>query len=886
MMADESHDDRTQSFVALTKGTEVSHYKIIEKIGAGGMGEVYLAEDTKLKRRVALKFLPSHLCQDEDCRKRFTREAQAAAGLDHPNIASIHEVGEYNGRPFFSMQVVEGQSLREVIEGKDLLIERILEIVIQICEGLQAAHDKGITHRDIKPSNILIDSQNRVRIVDFGLAAISGSEQLTKTGSTLGTIGYMSPEQVQGKDVDHRSDLFSLGVVLYELITKQNPFKRDSEAATLKAVCQDNPEPLARYKADIPDELQRTVSKLLEKDSSLRYQHADGMLSDLIPVKRTLETGQSTILASSRAHRLTRTWWITGTLVVAAAVFVLMLTKPWVTDTATNQPDRIMLAVLPFENLGDPDDEYFADGLTDEITSKLGVVGELGVISRTSAMLYKNTDKGLPVIAAELGVGYIIEGTVRWDKTGDTSMVRVTPQLIRVADNTHLWAENYERPLTGIFAIQTDIAERIVEKLDVALLEPARLLIENRPTENMQAYEYLLRGNKYRLRTFEEADCRIALEMYEKAVELDSTFAEAYAWLGFSHVALYWWRYDETSSRLEKARIAIDKALDLEPNLPEGHSALATYYYWGFLDYQKALEEMAKVREIRPFNSWEYNGLGAALRRQGKWEEALFNFNRCIELSPRNASYSLELAITHHSMRHFEEAERFYTISLSLTPELTWGYLLKSSMYLMCGDINAARRVLNRAAGKVNKTALIYPLVGCDILDREYESALARLTIVTIPLGGDTSSYFLTKAWIYHLIDDPLVSTAYYDSARIYLENHYRPVTVPHDTYDQDLAEAYAGLGMKEQAISQMNKATARLPLSLDALSGADVLRDNAIVNIMIGEYDKALDLIDTLLSIPSSLSVALLRIGPRWDPLRDHPRFQALIEKYGNKYE
>jgi len=213
MVADESRDDRTQSYVALTAGTTVSQYKIVEKIGSGGMGDVYLALDTKLNRNVALKFLPPHLCQDEDCRKRFAREAQAAAGLDHPNISGIYEVGEYHGRPFYAMQVVEGQSLKELIAGKDLSIDRILEIGIQVCEGLQAAHDKGIIHRDIKPSNILLDSHGRVRIVDFGLAAIRGSEHLTKTGSTLGTIGYMSPEQVQGKEVDHRSDLFSLGVV-------------------------------------------------------------------------------------------------------------------------------------------------------------------------------------------------------------------------------------------------------------------------------------------------------------------------------------------------------------------------------------------------------------------------------------------------------------------------------------------------------------------------------------------------------------------------------------------------------------------------------------------------------------------------------------------------
>lgn len=288
MTADNSRDDNTRSFIALAKGTMVSHYRIIEKIGAGGMGEVYLAEDTRLNRKVALKSLPAHLCEDEDCRKRFTREAQAAAGLDHPNIAGIYEVGEYHGRPFYSMQVVEGQSLKDIIAGKDLPIDRILEIAIQVCEGLQAAHEKGIIHRDIKPSNILLDTHGRVRIVDFGLAAIRGSESLTKSGSTLGTIGYMSPEQVQGKDVDQRSDLFSLGVVLYEMITARSPFSGDNEAEILHNICYQEPEPLSRYKSGISGELQRIVTKALAKDRAVRYQHIDDLLSDLMMEKSIL----------------------------------------------------------------------------------------------------------------------------------------------------------------------------------------------------------------------------------------------------------------------------------------------------------------------------------------------------------------------------------------------------------------------------------------------------------------------------------------------------------------------------------------------------------------------------------------------------------------------
>jgi len=640
---------------------------------------------------------------------------------------------------------------------------------------------------------------------------------------------------------------------------------------------------LGRYKSDIPDELQRTVSKLLEKDPSMRYQVAAGVTSDL---KRLIAPTQSTISVSPIKER--SRWPLWAGMGVVACVLVAVLGWRFLrTDQELLGPEgRKMLAVLPFENLGDPNDEYFADGLTEEITSKLGVVGGLGVISRTSAMLYKNTDKGLPEIAGELGVDFIIEGTVRWDKIGDTSVVRITPQLIRVSDNTHLWADNYERPLTSIFSIQADIAERIVEKLGVTLLESARRLIEDQPTENMQAYEYLLRGHEYRLRTFKEDDCRIAFEMYQKAVELDSTFAEAYAWLGYSHLALYWWLHDGTSSRLEKARVAIDRALELEPDLPEGHSTLAGYYYWGFLDYENALKEMARVREIRPLNSWDYNGLGAVNRRQGNWEEALLSFERSVELSPRNGMYFLELALTHHTMRHFEEAERFYEISISLTPELTWAYTIASDMYIsLHGDVSAARKVLNSAKGKVDSIALIYSWVECDIADRDYQSALNRLTNVINPHGYDISDYYLTKAFCYQLVDDSSTSTAFYDSARTYLENRDQPISLGQEYLDVNLATAYAGLGMKEKAISEMNKAAARLPLSKDAFDGTTIMHLNAITNVLIGEYESALDLIDTLLSVPSPLSVPGLRLHPQWDPLRDHPRFQALLKKYEKEH-
>jgi hypothetical protein len=321
-------NDITRSHIQLVKDTIIGHYRIIEKIGAGGMGEVYLAEDTELNRKVALKFLPQNLCQDSDCRARFKREAQAAAKLDHPNVVTVYGVGEYQSRPFFAMQLVEGMSLRDYAKAKDLSLEQILDVGLQICAGLQSAHDKGIIHRDIKPANILVDAHGLVRIVDFGLASVAGADRLTKTGSTLGTIGHMSPEQVLGSAVDHRSDLFSVGVVLYELITGQNPFKRDSEAAMLKAVIEDMPQPLARYHAKVSDSLQRMIDKALEKDATMRYQHADEMLADLKREKEALSRSSMPSVAVSGS--IGRRKWLWGVMialiivVAVAATYLLM----------------------------------------------------------------------------------------------------------------------------------------------------------------------------------------------------------------------------------------------------------------------------------------------------------------------------------------------------------------------------------------------------------------------------------------------------------------------------------------------------------------------------------------------------------------------------------
>ncbi|HUV29957.1 MAG TPA: protein kinase [Acidobacteriota bacterium] len=886
----EPDDDKTQTHVVLTQGTQVGHYKIIEKIGAGGMGEVYLAEDTELGRKVALKFLPPHLCQEEDCRKRFKREAQAAAKLSHPNIIHVYEVSEHQGRPFFAMEHVEGRSLREFSAEKDLPIEQILELGIQICEGVHDAHEKGVTHRDIKPSNILIDSHGRAKIVDFGLASVVGSDQLTRTGSTLGTVGYMSPEQVQGKPIDHRSDLFSLGVVLYELITKQNPFKRDSEAATLKAVSDDTAHPMARYRADVPDGLQAIIDKALEKDVKTRYQHADGMLSDLMRIKRSLESGQSAISVSSPDPHLRQTWWGAGALIVIVGVVAVLLTKPWSTKTDADRSGTVMLAVLPFENLGDPEDEYFADGVTEEITTSLARLSGLGVISRTSAIQYKDTDKSLRQIGKELKVDYVLEGTIRWDKSGANNRVRINPQLIRVADDLHLWADRYDAILMDIFAVQSTIAREVAAALDVALLQSERIGLADRPEVDPKAYDYYLRGKQYfSIARYRQDELRTAEQMHLKAIELAPAFAPPYAELGGLYTEIHWDGIDTTQIILDSAKALIDIAVGLAPESPEPYQALGWYYYHGLHDFDRALDAFSTVLQRQPNNSLAIASVAWVERRQGKWEKAVDGLLRAVQLDPREPWYYHELGNTYNSSHRFEQAIVSYEQAIDLEPDNEWAFFGKSWAVLNAtGDPEAALQVINEGfVFSPRSASLIFLAVYCNLCTGNYQRALDLMTgpkDVFLWQYQDGVDYYYMKGMTYALMQQPDVARPYLDSARIIIESMVS--TDPDVAADQSyLGKIYAALGRNAEAIAAARRGVELLPVSIDALDGPDRIWDLATVYTRVGERDLAIDQLDSLFLIPSEVSVNWLKIAPEFIPLRDHPRFQALIEKYEKEH-
>jgi non-specific serine/threonine protein kinase len=487
-------------------GKTISHYKIIEKLGAGGMGIVYKAQDLKLDRFVALKFLPPHLSADETEKQRFIQEAKAASALDHPNICTIYEIGESEeNQLFIAMACYEGESLNTKINRGPLKLEEAIDIAGQIASGLERAHESDIVHRDIKPANIIITSRGEVKILDFGLAKLANQIRLTKTGTTLGTVAYMSPEQARGEDIDVRADIWSLGVILYEMVSGQLPFSGEYEQSVMYSIINEEPQPLTGLRTDVPPALERIVTKMLAKEPANRYQHADEILVDLKSLGRKTESRMSQqSLARSKLPGGKRKF------LYGAMIFLVLLIigggiyfQWWrekesdegipaveSAETTSTSEWQNSIAVLPFDNISpDPEQEYFCDGMTEQIITNLSHLQGLKVIARTSVMRFKNTEKTIPEIAKEFDVAHILEGSVR--KSGNH--IRVTAQLIKAEDRSHLWAKDYDRKLKNVFAVQDDISEAIaralLQKLTIKEVEE----IKTRPTENIAAYEFYLK---------------------------------------------------------------------------------------------------------------------------------------------------------------------------------------------------------------------------------------------------------------------------------------------------------------------------------------------------------------------------------------------------------
>jgi len=648
-------NNNTDTHVVLTRGTVVGHYRIIEKIGAGGMGEVYLAEDTELNREVALKFLPSPLCQDEDCRARFKREAQATARLSHPNIITIHEVSEHQGRPFFAMERIEGQSLHDRIKGKELSLERVVDLAMQICAGLQEAHEAGIVHRDVKPSNIILDKKGRPKLVDFGLAAVPGTDKLTKTGSTLGTIGYMSPEQIQVKEVDQRSDLFSFGVVLYEMIAGQMPFKGDTEAAAMNSVLNDIPEPLSRYKSGVTDELQRIVSKLLEKNAEVRYQSAAGVISDL---KRLGITGKTFTVVPVRKNRVV-------VLLVMAVVVLLAIVGISILSRFLH-PDEEMpsIAVLPFKDLSTGQDQaYFCEGIAEDLISALTKLENLRVVARTSSFAFKDKDEDQIDIGRKLGVRTLLTGSVR----KADNRLRITAQLVGVEDGYHLWSERYDREISDIFAIQDEISHAIVTSLEIELTDREKAPLVGRRTDNLKAYNLYLLGRYYLGQRTPEGFQK-ALQSFGDAIDEDPNFALTYVGIADCYNLLGFYDILPADEVFPRAKAAAQRALEIDQTLGEAYASLAHAVEFHDWDWAAAESTFVRAIELNPGYAFAHQCHAEFLSAMGRHQEAGPEYELARRLDPLSPAISSNIAGSFFMAREYDRALEEYRKALELDP--------------------------------------------------------------------------------------------------------------------------------------------------------------------------------------------------------------------------
>jgi len=893
------------------------------------MGEVYEAEDARLGRRVALKVLPEETARDPQRRERFEREAKAVAALNHPNIVTIYSVEEADGVDFITMELVEGETLRNALPRGGLSLRGLFDLAIPLAEAVAAAHRQGITHRDLKPENVLVSRDGKIKVLDFGLAKVGevlggdgeGSRlptrALTGEGRIVGTVAYMSPEQAEGKPVDPRSDVFTLGIILYEMSTGERPFKGETAVSILSSILKDNPPPVTQINRSLPRDVARIVTRCLMKDPARRFSSAQGLAAELATLKQESDSGELETIAEDERRPRATSWFAQrgrprkvayaalamGVAGLAVAGYVVSrerrggptsrghavalppLGGPAAPAAGARPEDaRQRIVILPFENLGAPDDAYFAAGMTEEITSRLAAVSGLGVISRTSAVQYAKTGKTTRQIGQELGVDYVLEGTVRWQRgAGRSSRVRVTPQLVRVADDTQLWGDRYDRDMKDIFAVQSEIAEQVVDKLGLAMRQPAPQEAEAQPTRNLEAYQSYLRGRALRdSPSLNREMTQQAVGLLENAVRLDPQFAVAWAVLSTTHSSAYHNRFDYTEDRLAKARECADKALALRPDLREGHLALGYYYYWGRRDYAQAQEEFRQAAGGREDDPEAMEAMAYMMRRQGRWDESVAAMERAFALNPRDVDLAANLSGTFQKLRRYPEALRFADLAVSLAPE-AGTYLNKVFIQLEAdGSTRAARETLK----KIDRRD--FPEVAAlesyfDMVDGRFEEALAKLEqfprdVLDVPDFYRPKS--LLAGMIYLAMNDRARARASCESARQALEKEI--VRSPRDARMRSaLGLALACLGRKDEAVRQARLAADITPVSNDALDGPAYLESLALVYTMVGEFDAAIDLLEKLLPMPGGTSIRLLRLDPSWKPLRNIPRFQKLAEKY-----
>lgn len=647
-------------------GQTISHYKILEKLGEGGMGVVYKAEDIKIHRPVALKILPRQALVSEEDKTSFAREAQSAGSLSHPNVAMIHEFDEVDDPTtgcklaFIAMEFVDGETVKKRIQERPLPIPEAVSIAISVAEGLAKAHEKGIIHRDIKSENMMVSKDGVAKIMDFGLAEIAGRTRVTKEGMTVGTTAYMSTEQALGDKLDQRTDIWSLGVVLYEMATGRLPFAGDHEQVILYRILNEEPEAITSLRSNVPMELERIVKKAMQKDRNGRYHRVDDLLVDLKSLGKEIESG-----------------------VIRKVQHISV--------------DKYRIAVLPLANISpDPQDEYFADGMTEELISTLSKIGGLRVIARTSVMRYKDVTKDVAEIGRELKVGMVLEGSVR--KAG--IKLRITAQLIDVRTQEHIWSQDYNRELQDVFAIQSDVAKQVAEALRVELLAGEKQQIEKNATENFEAYTLYLKGLYFSSKASPEGFEK-ALQYFREAIDKDPNFALPYTGVATVFLALGIFSLLPTKEILPKAKAVLDKALELDDTLAEAHATAASMAFWFEWDWKAAENHFKKALVLNPGMALSRAWYGWYQLAMGRFDEAISEIKKAQELDPLMPLFYAQGTGIHLTVGKLDEAmDQFYK-AIELDPNFGLAYFHVGRVYFLKGMMEEAISAFQKSLGLV-----------------------------------------------------------------------------------------------------------------------------------------------------------------------------------------
>ena len=873
-------------------------YRLEAVLGTGASATVYLAEDLRHGRQVALKVLHSALGAALGV-ERFQREIRTQARLQHPHILPLFDSGSAAGRLYYTMPYVATGSLRDRLRREGPLeLGVAVGVAGEVASALTYAHGQGVIHRDLKPENILLSPTGHALLSDFGIACalddtVPGAPgRLTETGVTLGTPAYMSPEQSAGDEaVDARTDVYSLAAVVYEALTGKVPFEGANARAIMARRLTEAPPSVRALRPEVPAPVDAALVRAMARHPEERFESVAAFARALaLPDDGTVSL-PSPVPAQRQARRPGARVKLLP--VLAALIAVLFAAGGWLLWRRLHAPGPAgdggtlpVVAVLPFKNLGPAADQYFADGLTEELTSRLAGLAALRVISRTSAEVYRGSPKPVRVIGAELGATYVLEGSVRWARgASGAGRLRVTPQLIRVADDRPVWAGAYEAELGEVFALQAQLAEQVTTALDVALRAPEKAALAAAGTRNPEAYDFYLRGLDYLARSNQEADIRSAIRLFEQSVAADPRFAQAQARLSRANAQLYWHYYDRTDERLRMARQAADAAAALAPDLPETHVALGYYYYWGMLDYGQALREFELARRQQPGNAELLQAIAYVERRRGRWDESLARFVEALRYDPRSGVRSFEAGDNYLSLHLFPEAEHYLDRAITLSPDWVNPYVYKAWLYVIWrGDMEQGRAVMREGlahvqAGRFTPGLLPGDRVSASLVtaDSSFWPMLDDLSLAGF--AGDSARYHLLKAEAAHFRRLPAAERAHGDSARVILEARLR--ARPDDEKMLTiLGLAYSHVGRHQDAIRVARRAAERLPVERDAVSGPFLQSNLALIYMAAGQHDRAIDILARLRSIPSWITPAALRADPIWEPLRTHPRFRALTEE------